>query len=132
LASSLEATMTDAKTDDAKTYQGGCHCGRIRYEVTGDLSQAFDCNCSICIKRGALWGFVKAPQFKLVQGDDALNDYQFGKKKIHHLFCQSCGVGSFSRGLAPNGEETFAINVNCLDGVDVGALKVTPFDGRKL
>ena len=64
--------------------------------------------------------------------DDALADYQFGKKKIHHLFCQSCGVGSFSRGLAPNGDETFAINVNCLDDVDAATLKLMPFDGKNM
>ena len=117
---------------DAKAYQGGCHCGRVRYEVTTELSQAFDCNCSICMKRGALWAFAKAPQFKLVQGGDALTDYQFGKKKIHHLFCQSCGVGSFSRGAAPNGQEMVMVNVRCLDGVDVSALQLRPFDGKKL
>ena len=83
------------------------------------------------MKRGALWAFVKAPQFKLIQGDDALTDYQFGKKRIH-LFCQSCGVGSFSRGLAPNGDETAAINVNCVDDVDVATLKLTPFDGKNM
>jgi hypothetical protein len=117
---------------DAKTYQGGCHCGRVRYQATSDLAQVVDCNCSICIKRGAMWAFVKTPQFKLVQGDDALTDYQFGKKQIHHLFCQSCGVGSFSRGLAPNGDETFAVNVNCLDDVDVATLKLMPFDGKNM
>jgi hypothetical protein len=117
---------------DSKTYQGGCHCGRVRYEATSDLAQVVDCNCSICIKRGANWAFVKAPQFKLIQGEDALTDYQFGKKKLHHLFCQSCGIGSFSRGLAPNGDETFAINVNCLDDVDVSKLKLMPFDGKNM
>jgi len=115
---------------DAKTYQGGCHCGRVRYEAQADLAQVIDCNCSICVKRGALWAFVKAPQFKLLQGEDALTDYQFGQKKIHHLFCRSCGIGSFSRGVAPDGEAMFAINVNCLDGVDAAKLKLTPFDGR--
>jgi len=117
---------------DTKAHLGGCHCGSVRYEATSDLAQVVDCNCSICIKRGAAWAFVKAPQFKLVQGDDALTDYQFGKKKLHHLFCRSCGVGSFSRGLAPNGDETFAINVNCLDEVDVATLKLTPFDGKNI
>ena len=117
---------------DAKAYQGGCHCGRVRYEAISDLAQVVACNCSICVKRGAMWAFVKAPQFNLVQGDDALTDYQFGKKKLHHLFCQSCGVGSFSRGLAPNGDETFAINVNCLDDVDVATLKLMPFDGKNM
>src|SRR5689334_21887008 len=92
---------------DAKTYPGGCHCGRVRFEATGTFTEALDCNCSICSKRGALWAFVKAPQFKLLQGGDALTDYQFGKKRIHHRFCASCGIGAFSQGLAPNGEETF-------------------------
>ena len=115
---------------DTTTYTGGCHCGRVRYEAMGDLAQVIDCNCSICMKRGALWAFVKAPEFKLLKGKDALTDYQFGRKKLHHLFCESCGIGSFSRGLAPNADETFAINVGCLDGVDVAQLKLTPFDGK--
>ena len=104
----------------------------MRYQATSDLAQIIECNCSICMKRGALWAFVKAPQFKLVQGDDTLIDYQFGQKKLHHLFCRTCGVGSFSRGLAPNGDETFAINVSCLDDVDVVSLKLTPFDGKNM
>ena len=115
-----------------KTYTGGCHCGRVRYEAASALAQVIDCNCSICMKRGALWAFVKAPQFNLLQGEDALTDYQFNKKNLHHLFCQSCGIGSFSRGLAPNGEATFAINVNCLDDIDVAKLKLTPFDGKNI
>lgn len=117
---------------DPKTYDGGCHCGRVRYQATSDLATVGRCNCSICVKRGALWAFVKAPQFKLLRGEEALTDYQFAKKKIHHLFCQTCGIGSFSQGLAPNGEETFAVNVNCLDDVDVAGLTVTPFDGKSL
>ena len=117
---------------DAKTYSGGCHCGRVRYEATTDLSTVLSCNCSICAKRGALWTFVKAPQFKFIKGEGALADYQFGQKRIHHLFCPNCGVGSFSRGLAPNGDETFAINLRCLDGLDVEALQPMPFDGKSL
>lgn len=117
---------------ESKAYQGGCHCGRVRFEATTDLAMIGQCNCSICAKRGALWAFVKTPQFKLLQGKDALTDYQFAKKKIHHLFCESCGIGSFSQGLAPNGEETYAVNVRCLDEVDASAMKITPFDGKSL
>ena len=123
--------MTDG-TAGTRTFTGGCHCGRVRYEVTLDLSSAVDCNCSICSKRGALWTFAKASQFNLLQGADQLADYQFGRKIIHHVFCRTCGIGSFSRGLAPSGEETIAINVCCLDGVDTGSLKLMPFDGQSL
>jgi len=117
---------------EAKTYQGGCHCGRVRYQATAELKQVIECNCSICAKRGALWAFVLAPQFKLLKGKDVLVDYQFGKKQLHHLFCPSCGIGSFSQGRAPDGNDTFAINARCLDDVDVAALERKAFDGRNL
>jgi hypothetical protein len=117
---------------EAKTYRGGCHCGRVKYEATTALTEVVECNCSLCSKRGALWAFVPAPQFKLLKGEDVLADYQFGKKHLHHLFCPSCGIGSFSRGRAPDGTDTFAINARCLDDVDVSALKRQPFDGRSL
>jgi len=65
-------------------------------------------------------------------GHEGLRDYQFGKKTLHHLFCPQCGVGAFSRGTAPGGKEMVAVNVRCLDDVDVASLKLTPFDGRSL
>jgi hypothetical protein len=117
---------------EAKTYAGGCHCGRVRYEVTTDLALVGACNCSICQKRGALWTFVKPEHFALRAGADDLKDYQFGKKLIHHLFCPQCGIGAFSRGTTPKSGEMVAVNVRCLDDVDVATLKLTPFDGRSL
>lgn len=117
---------------ESKTYTGGCHCGAVRYEVATALSPVVECNCSICMKRGALWAFAKADQFKLLKGGDGLSDYQFNKKRLHHLFCPTCGIGSFSRGRAPTGEDTYAVNVRCLDDLDVSTLTPTPFDGKKL
>ncbi len=117
---------------EARPYSGGCHCGSVRYEVDADLSQVMACNCSICRKRGALLTFVPADKFRLGSGEDVLTDYQFNKKVIHHLFCSTCGVGSFARGRGPNGAEMIAINVHCLDGVDPNKLKITPFDGASL
>lgn len=113
-----------------QTYEGGCHCGKVRYEVTADVSNVYSCNCSICSKRGWLLAFVTPDKFNLLQGD-GLTDYQFNKKQIHHLFCPVCGVASFGRGNSPKGEMV-AINVNCLDDVDTSALKVTKVDGKSL
>ena len=39
---------------EMRTYTGGCHCGRVRYETTTDLAQVYSCSCSICTKRGRL------------------------------------------------------------------------------
>jgi hypothetical protein len=64
-------------------------------------------------------------------GAEALVDCQFNKRVIHHLFCGQCGVGSFSQRIAPGGKEMGAINVRCLDGVDLSALTLTLVDGKK-
>lgn len=65
---------------EAKLHTGGCHCGKVRYEVSTDLAQVFDCNCSICAKTGWLLSPVPASQFRLLSGADGLSDYQFAKQ----------------------------------------------------
>ena len=74
------------------TYEGGCHCGQVRYEAKADLGHVITCNCSICQKHGLMLAFIPTDQFKLVSGEEALSDYQFNKMKVHHLFCRRCGV----------------------------------------
>ncbi len=117
---------------DTKTYSGGCHCGQVRFEVTTDLSQVMECNCSICAKTGWLVTFVPPAQFKLLAGGEQLSDYQFAGKTIHHLFCPVCGVRSFARGSTPDSQEMYAVNVRCLPDAELSELKITPFDGKSL
>lgn len=111
---------------------GGCHCGEVRFEVNTAFEPVVSCNCSICSKSGMLLTFVPADHFNLTSGADNLTDYQFNKKVIHHLFCKTCGVRSFGRGMGPNGVEMIAINVRCVDGIDLSKLKPIEFDGKSL
>jgi len=114
-----------------KAYSGGCHCGKVRYEVTTAMQPLISCNCSICSKRGALLTFVSPDKMKLEKGQpNELTDYQFNKHVIHHLFCPTCGVASYPTGKMPDGSPMFAINVRCLDNVDLEALEPTKFDGK--
>ena len=94
------------------------------------LDGTVTCNCSICQKRGSIMAFVPQSQFRLLAGEDALTDYQFNKKVIHHPFCATCGVASFAHGEQPNGRPMVAVNVRCLDGVDAASLQPRLFDGK--
>jgi len=115
------------------TYQGSCHCGAVRFQVTmAPPEKGFACNCSICGRAGWLLAFVPGAAFALEQGGDALTDYQFGKKALHHTFCRVCGVRPFSRGQAKDGSPTVAINLRCLQGLDAAKLPVQTFDGASL
>ena len=101
----------------SKTYRGSCHCGAVRFEAAIDLNEETSkCNCSICTK-GRFWKtLVPASDFRLLQGEEDLRDYQFGRKKIHHFFCTTCGVKPFGRVEIPEMGGTFyAISVSSLD-----------------
>ncbi len=102
-----------------QNYTGSCHCGAVRFEADFDLAGGtFRCNCTICFKSRAWMASVPAANFRLLSGEANLRDYQFAKKNIHHCFCVTCGVRSFSHGQDPKGNKFYALRVNCLDGVD--------------
>jgi len=102
-----------------KTYRGSCHCGAVRFEADLDLAAGtFKCNCSICFKSRGWLAPAPANAFRLLAGEQTLRDYQFAKKRIHHVFCTQCGVRPFSRGTDAKGEVSYAVRVNCLDGVE--------------
>jgi hypothetical protein len=110
------------------TYEGGCHCGRVRFRVTADLSGVSDCNCSVCTKKGFLHLIVPPEQFELLSGEDALSTYQFNTGTAKHTFCRHCGIHAF---YVPRSDpDKIDVNVRCLDDVDLDAITIHPFDGR--
>ena len=113
------------------THIGGCQCGNVRYEVQADINEVMACNCSRCGRLGSLLTFVPTSSFKLLKGDGATTEYQFNRHNIHHLFCSTCGIQSFARGKRPDGAEMIAINVRCVDDIDLDKLTVKKIDGRK-
>jgi hypothetical protein len=117
----------------AQTYSGGCQCGKVRYEVQMDIGEVIACNCSRCGRLGSLLAFAPAAQFKLLAGDTDLTKFEFNRRTIEHQFCSTCGIQSFALGTNPKtGAKLAAINVRCVDGVDIDALNVKKVDGRSL
>ena len=114
---------------DYVLHRGGCHCGRVRFEVEAPAAlEALDCNCTLCAKTGFLHLIVPQTRFRLLQGEDALSEYVWGTGMARHWFCRVCGVKSFYRPRSnPDGID---VNVRCLDPGSVAELRVTPFEGR--
>lgn len=109
---------------------GGCHCGKVRFSADVDLSQpVIECNCSHCQRKGFLLAFGPKSAMSVESGEDALIEYRFNTHKIAHQFCQTCGVAPFAWGESKEGAPTVAVNVRCLDGVDLGALTRMAWDG---
>jgi hypothetical protein len=117
---------------EKKRYTGSCHCGNVKFAITADLEKAYACNCSICGRAGYLLTFVPDGELEVISGEDATTDYQFGKKRVHHPFCSTCGIRAFGWGNNKEGQKTYSVNVRCLDGVDPESLPVERFDGKSL
>lgn len=118
--------------NEPRTYSGSCHCGKTKFEITTDLAQTVTCNCSICSRRGWILTFVPEEAFKPISGTSEQSKYQFGKKHIDHMFCPVCGVSSFGRGTGKDGKPVISVNVRCLEGVDLNALKPFAYDGASV
>jgi hypothetical protein len=112
------------------THSGGCHCGRVRFEVIAPKSlRVLECNCSICSKAGYLHLLVPADRFKLLTGDDALKTYSFNTHTAKHLFCSVCGIKSFY--VPRSHPDGISVNARCIDSETIEELTIELLNGRE-
>jgi hypothetical protein len=124
-----------------KTYLGSCHCGNVRFELTADIDHVRVCDCSICQRRGALLHRVPAESLRLLTAWEDLCLYQWGTMTARDYFCRTCGILPFRRPSDPTAQELlegverfdgWAVNVRCLEGVDLESLPVRRIHGSRI
>ena len=113
-------------------YKGSCHCGKVSFEVEGELKGALACNCSICQRKGSFLWAVPREDLRLLSPEDAASTYTFNKHVIKHRFCSTCGIHAYGEGIGPNGKPMAAINIRCIETIDLASIPVQHFDGRSL
>lgn len=111
-------------------YKGSCHCGKVSFEVEGEIKSALACNCSICQRKGSLLWFVPRTELHLLSPEEAASTYIFNKHVIKHRFCPTCGIHPYAEGVDPKGNATAAINIRCLEDIDLATIPVQHYDGR--
>lgn len=111
------------------THKGGCHCGRVRFEVDAPADLIIDdCNCSMCNRTGFLHLIVTADRFRIVQGEDALTTYTFNTRTAKHMFCATCGIKPFY--VPRSHPDGWSVNARCIDSDTVKSLKINAVDGK--
>ena len=110
---------------------GSCHCGAVRFSVDGEIDQAIECNCSHCSRKGFLLWFVPRAALEMISGADTMSTYTFNRHVIQHRFCATCGCQPFGLGQMPDGAEMAAINLRCVEGIDLDAIKRVQVNGRE-
>ena len=111
-------------------YRAICHCGKNAIRFEGEISEVLACNCSMCQRRGSLLWFSPREQLSLLTPQTNLGTYTFNKHVVKHRFCPACGIHLYGEGIGPQGAPVAAINVRCVENIDLQALPVKHFDGR--
>jgi hypothetical protein len=113
------------------TYEGGCHCGRVRFRIEVDFAETVigECNCSICTKKGILHLPVARERMAILSGADELASYRFNTGTASHTFCRHCGIHAFYQ--PRTDPENYSVNARCLDAYDPQTMQPRRlFDGR--
>lgn len=113
-------------------HEGSCHCGAVAFEAEGEIDSALACNCSMCRRRGSLLWFIPRDKLRLKTPEEAASTYTFNKHVIKHRFCPTCGIHPYGEGVDPKGNRMAAINLRCIEGIDLDAVPIQHFDGRSM
>lgn len=113
-----------------REYNGSCHCGRVAFTVRADIDHVRSCDCSICRRRGALLHRVEEGDLTLLTPLEDLSVYTFNTGVARDYFCPTCGILPFRR--PRTAPDKWAVNVRCLEGVDLDAIPVRKVYGSRL
>jgi len=111
------------------THRGGCHCGKVRFEVDAPAELEVQlCNCSICTMTAYLHLIVPKARFRLLEGNDELTTYTFNTGVAQHHFCATCGIKSFY--VPRSNPDGISVNARCLEPDTISHIHIADFDGR--
>ncbi|GHB30854.1 GFA family protein [Salinicola rhizosphaerae] len=111
-----------------KQIEGICHCSGVRWCFTGELTQATVCNCTICRRYGAIWGYGLERVNITVTGET--RTYRRGTDLAFH-FCGRCGCVTHWRAesVMAGGTRRIGVNLRLAEPRDVAGLQVERLDG---
>jgi hypothetical protein len=85
---------------EAEMVNGQCLCGRVRFEIDGDLGETRLCYCTLCRRaNGSAFSAnvaVPAEHYRLLVGRELIREYE-SSPGAFRAFCSYCGSPVFAR-----------------------------------
>jgi hypothetical protein len=111
-----------------------CLCGQIRVELNKRPDFINACNCTLCSKTGAQWGYFDPSEVRIVGATRGYcrDDKQDPNAEIR--FCENCGVtthfGLTASAVARFGNTMMGVNMLLADDRDLAGIELRFPDGR--
>jgi hypothetical protein len=110
-------------------YSGQCHCGNVTLTIRRLTNVATKCNCSLCRRYAALWGYLTEPEVNIAVGKYELKSYEHGDKCISFQHCSNCGCVTHYTSTPQSRSDRVAVNYNMFSGDLIEAIQIRYFDG---
>jgi hypothetical protein len=110
--------------------RASCQCRAVEIEVTRKPRQLTACNCTLCVRYGALWAYYTDRSARVVRGKRKLRGYSKsgGRLAFHH--CTVCGcLTHWSAAKAKESDGRIGVNARLLDPKLLATIPISVLDG---
>ncbi len=109
--------------------KGQCHCGNVKLTIPYITETATECNCSICSRYAAIWGYFTQSQVSVSVREKNTDSYCWGDKDILFSRCPICGCITHYSSSDHSGSQRLAVNYRMFDKAILNTLEIKQFDG---
>jgi hypothetical protein len=112
-------------------HSGQCHCGNVTLTIRRLTNDATKCNCSLCRRYAALWGYLTDSEVSVAVGEFGLKSYEHGDRCISFKHCANCGCVTHYTSTPRSGSDRVAVNYNMFSSDLIESIRVRCFDGAE-
>ena len=109
--------------------KGSCHCGNVSVTMERLPHSVTSCNCSICYRLGAIWGYYHPAKLNASSDSAPLANYTWGKKHMRFFHCPLCGCVTHYETTEASGNNWVGVNFRMMDATVIDSVPVRYFDG---
>ena len=111
-----------------------CLCGRVRVETAKRPDFIHECNCALCSKAGARWGYFHPSEVSVEGAAQGYCREDRDEPAARLQFCPKCGVTTHfvltAEAVAKHGDSLMGVNMRLADESDLAGLELRFPDGR--
>lgn len=109
--------------------KGSCHCGNIFVTIERLPRSVTSCNCSVCYRLGAIWGYYHPEKVNIFSRTAPLAEYSWGKEHMLFFHCARCGCVTHYETTEASGNNWVGINFRMMNASLITTIPVRYFDG---
>lgn len=111
-----------------------CHCGQIRVQTNKPPDYIHECNCTLCRKAGARWGYFHPSEVSVEGAAEGYCREDKNEPAALLRFCATCGSTTHfvltESAVAKHGNVVMGVNMRLADEHDLAGIELRYPDGR--